>query len=351
MNENKLWLTINPEIQAATGRVLLGYKSSISYTSLEDWLSTQPVVPHHDAQRYIAEEAGKPIPKIRWSDEFLIFVGHKDKAERATMARKIMAMHTLPKGFRKDSGAWKINPLWDNENPMDSLAHVKDAIKRGARCIIIGNVTKKLWSLMLAAVNVNSALVLVDYSTKDIVRLGHTNMTKDDCFEDKAFVINKVLFENASWRTLQWKLNQPIAEWDSITESVTPLEDDILIAPEVVAHPDLPHWAKSNRYNTRWTRYESKYTVKNQPVFEADPAVNAWLDHEASVAEDKLFNRERLTELTQFFRTVTRQYIHDHADQVWKLFEELGRLESAYGIIDPETEEEFLELPEWVREI
>jgi len=397
------------EIQAKELR--FRYATTHTATLMEDWLATSPIITRHNVAHYAKPAKIEKIPRINWSAQRFVVVDDTDWDTVKTVAQETINMHSLPKGFRKSNGPWKPKQLKLEYNPMTgkrTAEEVKALIQSGARLIIVMDV-RNAWHILLQTVKVNSAITLVDRATRDIIVMGHTNMPKKAEFDEQAAVINKVLYANKAWRTLQWRMTLSLQEtwvhnWPKSMDAVPgyeieydkdALEDDVLLAPEAAQPSGLPRWAQSRRTNIRWARQEGyakkgfiSTKLSNVQVFRTEdelysvdrqyvttdyaygapttsvhisvkpaqgnppePDINAWLDHEAAPAEDALFNRARLVRLTHYFEEMTKTYVHYHADQVWKRFEELGRLESIFGVIeDVGIEEDLDKLPEWLSE-
>lgn len=257
----------------------------------------------------------------------------------------------------------------ENQYGFDSQ-HVKDAMNIGRAVIVL--VPKIDWatSLLRWAIKRNRALLIIN-DLGDAVQYPDGPTDPINCDKVNYKVIN-ALVKSLTAEATQHELDV------YVDYAVAPAELPATIIPERMVSYELPRWARSTmsgdtryasvNYHT-WdksgqvwykvgfrdvpkvsikTRKGVEYPEQYQEVCEIQDSWAAQLGAE----DPDMLARQELEELVEYFSTLKetirhpRRWLRFHPEAAEK-FVRMGKLESMFGYISPDIDEEYTDLPEW----
>ena len=265
----------------------------------------------------------------------------------------------------------EVVPLKRNNDYGWNDQHVKDAMNIGRQVILLVPAVDWATKLLRWAIKRNRALDVVT-DNGDIICYPEHDSKVINCDKLHYKVVERIVK----------KLTADAAHREHmlyVTEAVAPAEMPETIVPDEQVAYELPRWARSTMSGD--TRYESinyhtweksgqvwhkvgfrdvpKVSVKTrrgaaypevyQDVCEIQ---DSWVAQLGAADPDHLARTE-MEELRAYFAELKttirhpRRWLRFHPEVVDK-FERLGRLESIFGIIDDELDEEYTDLPEWI---
>ena len=160
----------------------------------------------------------------------------------------------------------------------------------------------------------------LNIKTKQYVHVPYTDLTGLDGHA----IFYKTFDKVKNHDTLLWQMSQP-------EEPQLYIEPDPWNVVERTEDNDLPRWARSaKQLPVGWMAH-----YKGGLYWHKDDRIIDQPDQDTACrilpVETIPGTRQDMEDLTEFFRVLTREFLHENAEECWALWEQLGRLEDYYG--------------------
>ena len=304
--EERRWVSIDPDLQAATGRVILKARERKGMT-LEEWLATEPVIPRHRAPVATPVTGPSSInvlcgPKVALTSSELwnIIDVHYPEADEIVGPKALVSWEQS--GYKLT--AWAAQAM---QNGLPILIIGDSGMKFQAQFI------KRLMAMGRDVVYHNRKLDVHGHHAAG--RPYHQDDAHSDFYKEFGAVLNAE--DDAYWATVPEQSETWATGW---------------AVPEQVADDSIPRWLQATKLESvHWAKQLANGRRYNQDD-------STWVpDYDQDVACRILTvdtvpgTRQDLEDLIEFFGALTREFLHENADLCWELWERLGQLEDYFG--------------------